>query len=252
MPPARGDRAVPGRSNDARGGPLSPSRRRRATRWPWADLGLIRIMRKTDAVPFRIAQVERPEGPVDDLDPLFAQPALPGAAVVGRDAQREQVQAAVRIAERRGQPVDVARLQRDELLTLAHGEPYRALAGPPVLERPAAHHLQAQHVGVEAHRARQVLDLDGKVVMSAHAGGHDSRRVYESTSRRVQYGLTPDDFTATRTHPRRHVDSSTRRLPCSPASRSATSPSSPTSITARRPWSTSCSARRASSAPTSR
>src|SRR3954462_5265881 len=101
-------------------------------------------MRKADAVPLRIAQVDGPAGAVDHLDALFLEMALPLRAVLRRDAEREQVQAAVGVAEGGGQAIDVARLESDEFLARANGQPERPLARPAVLEGPAAHELEAQ------------------------------------------------------------------------------------------------------------
>src|SRR5437588_8079056 len=128
-------------------------------------------MRKADPVPFRIAQVHGPAGAVDDFHALFLQVALPLRAVLRRDAQREQVQAPVGVAEGGGQPIDVARLQRDEFLAGADGQPERPLAGPAVLERPAAHELEAEDVDVEGLRPSEILHLDGEVVVSANGQG---------------------------------------------------------------------------------
>src|SRR5216684_1606969 len=79
-----------------------------------ANLRLVRIVGKTDAVPFWIAEVERPARAVHDLDAQLLEAPLPGVAFAGLDAQREQVQPAVRIAERRGRLLRFARLERDE------------------------------------------------------------------------------------------------------------------------------------------
>src|SRR5438067_9230015 len=141
------------------------------------NLGFVRIVGQADAVALGIAQVDGPARAVDDLHSQVGEPSFPGMALVRGDAQREQVQSSVRIAKRRLRLVHVARFQRDEFLTLPHREPHGALASSGVLAGPAPHHLEPQDVGVEAHRAIQVLDLDGDMVMAAH--GRQAIRVYE-------------------------------------------------------------------------
>ena len=79
------------------------------------DLCLVRVMRKADAIPFRVAKIDRPAGAVDHLHVLLLEVPLPPRAILGGDPQREQVEAAVRIAKGSRQAIDVASFQGDEL-----------------------------------------------------------------------------------------------------------------------------------------
>ena len=86
------------------------------------------------------------------------------------------MEAAVRVAERSRRAVSVAQLQREEFFTGADREPHRPLA-PAVLARPAPDDLETQRLDVEPLRRREVLDLDGEVVVAVHGERHRTARM---------------------------------------------------------------------------
>src|SRR3954471_21776486 len=167
----RARRGFPGRSAAARGGFRAlPARRSARCSLP-QDLGLVRIMRKADPIALRVAEVDGPARPMHDLDALRLQMPLPLRSILGRDAQREEMEPAVWIAKGCGEAVDVAGLQGDELLARSDGQPERALPWASVVEGPSADELETEDVDIECLRARQVLDLDREVMMPADSQG---------------------------------------------------------------------------------
>src|SRR5438477_5586484 len=123
-------------------------------------------VRKTDAVSLRIADVQRPARAVHDLHSQRCEPLCPGLALPGDDAEREQVQATVGIAKRRGRAFRSAGFQGQELLSRADGKPHRTLAGTSVFPGPAPQDAQAEGLDIEPFRDGKVLHLDGEMVMS--------------------------------------------------------------------------------------
>src|SRR5437763_6257570 len=130
------------------------------------NLPLVREVRKPDAVSLGIPDVKRPARPVHDRDSQRGELLLPGLALAGHDAQRQQVQSTVAVPERRGRTFRVARFQRQELLSRTHRQPHRSFAGAAVFPRPAPQDAKPERLDVEALRGGKVFHLDGEMVMS--------------------------------------------------------------------------------------
>src|SRR5262249_60481574 len=82
------------------------------------------------------------------------------------DAQREQVEPSVRVAERRRRARGSPRLERQELPPGPAREPHRSFTRAPVLPWPTPQNAQAEGLHVEAFGGGKVLHLDGEMVMS--------------------------------------------------------------------------------------
>src|SRR6266481_1555279 len=118
---------------------------------PWkGSLRLVGKVRKADAIAFRIADIQGPAGAVDDFHTERGQLLLPLGPIARVDAQREEVEAAVRVAEGRGRALRVAGFERQELFARSHRQPHRSFAGPSVFPRPAAQDAQPERLDVEA------------------------------------------------------------------------------------------------------
>lgn len=110
---------------------------------------------------------------MDDLDPSLRQKLFPALALGGRDAQGDEVETGMRIAEGRLGPFGVARFEREKLLACAGGEPDGSFASATVVPRPPADHRKPEDVDVEPLRAREILHLDGDMMEAPqrrHAG----------------------------------------------------------------------------------
>src|SRR5207245_9619803 len=108
-------------------------------------------VRKTDAVSLGIADVQRPARAVHDLHSQRCEPLFPGLALRGDDAEREQVQATVGIAKRRGRAFRSAGFEGQELLSRADGKPHRTLAGTSVFPGRS----EERRVGKEGRASRE-------------------------------------------------------------------------------------------------
>src|SRR5467141_3325684 len=126
----------------------------------------MREVRKTDAVPLGIADVQGPARAVHDLHAERGEPLFPGLPLPGNDAQSEQVEATVGVAKRRGRALGIAGFERQELLSRADGKPHRTLAGPSVFPGPTPQDPQPEGLDIEPLRGGKVLHLDGEMVMS--------------------------------------------------------------------------------------
>src|SRR3989442_1189145 len=126
----------------------------------------MREVRKTDAVPLGIADVQGPARAVHDLHAERGEPLFPGLPLPGNDTQSEQVEATVGIAKRRGRALGIAGFERQELLSRADGKPHRTLAGPSVFPGPTPQDPQPESLDIEPLRGGKVLHLDGEMVMS--------------------------------------------------------------------------------------
>src|SRR5207245_6710724 len=153
-----------------------PCSMRRRTSWPSRNgvrspsmslnLPLMREVRKTDAVPLGIADVQRPARAMHDLHAERGEPLFPGLPLPGNDAQSEQVEATVGVAKRRRRALGIAGFERQELLSRADGKPHRTLAGPSVFPGPTPQDTQPEGLDIEPLRGGKVLHRDGEMAMS--------------------------------------------------------------------------------------